>query len=105
MQQHCSRAVAGSFHNVKEAQVRIMGAMGPDIPMGDLQTAGVFMRLDLMIATSMLEKFANIKRNRRLPVQHTHFLSKVNRVEHSCPTQQRLLAGREMIRAICVWCS
>eukprot|EP00959_Pyramimonas_sp_CCMP1952_P315586 6605059-Pyramimonas_sp.AAC.1 len=29
--------------------------MGPDIPKQNLQTAGVFMRLDLMMATSLIE--------------------------------------------------
>eukprot|EP00959_Pyramimonas_sp_CCMP1952_P352310 7381667-Pyramimonas_sp.AAC.1 len=46
-----------------------------------------------------------MKRNRRLPVQHTHFLSQTYRMERSCQIGGRLLAGREMMRAICVWCS
>eukprot|EP00959_Pyramimonas_sp_CCMP1952_P089894 1881480-Pyramimonas_sp.AAC.1 len=44
-------------------------------------------------------------RSRKLSVQHAHLLAQVNRVEHSCQTEQRLLTGREMIRDICVWCS
>eukprot|EP00959_Pyramimonas_sp_CCMP1952_P095328 1993597-Pyramimonas_sp.AAC.1 len=59
----------------------------------------------MIIATSLLEKLAKTRRSRNLSVQHAHFLSQVNRVEHSCQSEQRLLTGREMIRAICVGCS
>eukprot|EP00959_Pyramimonas_sp_CCMP1952_P120778 2525183-Pyramimonas_sp.AAC.1 len=68
-----------------------MEAMGPDIPKENLQTAGVFMRLDMMISTNQLETFAAVKRNRNLSVQHAHFFSQANRVEHSCQTERRLL--------------
>eukprot|EP00959_Pyramimonas_sp_CCMP1952_P289069 6045656-Pyramimonas_sp.AAC.1 len=59
----------------------------------------------MMMAANMLAKYAMTKRSRNLSVQHVHFFAQVNRVEHSCQTEQRLLMGRDMIRAICVWCS
>eukprot|EP00959_Pyramimonas_sp_CCMP1952_P064371 1344377-Pyramimonas_sp.AAC.1 len=46
-----------------------------------------------------------MKRNQRLSAQHAHFLSQINRMEHSCQIEGRLLTGREMMRAVCVLCS
>eukprot|EP00959_Pyramimonas_sp_CCMP1952_P442019 9253199-Pyramimonas_sp.AAC.2 len=59
----------------------------------------------MMIAANLLAKFAMVKRSRNLSVQRARFRSQINRVEHSCQIEERLLMGREMIRAICVWCS
>eukprot|EP00959_Pyramimonas_sp_CCMP1952_P071614 1495556-Pyramimonas_sp.AAC.1 len=59
----------------------------------------------MMIATTLLEKLAKIIRNQRLSVKRTHFLSQINRMEHSCQIEGRLLTGREMMRAMCAWCS
>eukprot|EP00959_Pyramimonas_sp_CCMP1952_P230977 4828644-Pyramimonas_sp.AAC.1 len=59
--QHCIRAAAGSWHDVKAAQVWIMEATNPDIDKWNLQTARVSMRLDMMLATNLLETFANMK--------------------------------------------
>eukprot|EP00959_Pyramimonas_sp_CCMP1952_P053159 1111914-Pyramimonas_sp.AAC.1 len=62
------------------------------------------MRLDLVFGTSLLEKLAMMRRGQLLSVQHAHFMSRIS-VEHSCQIDGRHLAGREMMRAICVGCS
>eukprot|EP00959_Pyramimonas_sp_CCMP1952_P181297 3790828-Pyramimonas_sp.AAC.1 len=79
--------------------------MEPDAPRENLRDSRALMRLDMMIATNLPDKFAKMKRDQRLSAQHARFLSQINRAEHSCQTEGRLLTDREMMRAICVWCS
>eukprot|EP00959_Pyramimonas_sp_CCMP1952_P358379 7503870-Pyramimonas_sp.AAC.1 len=74
--------------------------MGPDVPGENLRFSGALMRFDMMIATNLLEKFANMKRNQRLSVHRAHALSHFNHMEHSCQIEGRPLAGREMMRAM-----
>eukprot|EP00959_Pyramimonas_sp_CCMP1952_P018371 388672-Pyramimonas_sp.AAC.1 len=69
--------------------------MGP-MPKENLRDSAALVRLDAMIATNMLGKFADMKRNQRLSL---------NRTEHSCQIEGRVLAGRDAMRAICAWCS
>eukprot|EP00959_Pyramimonas_sp_CCMP1952_P426299 8928671-Pyramimonas_sp.AAC.1 len=38
--QHCIRAVAGSWHDVRAAQTWVSGAMGPDAPEENLRDSG-----------------------------------------------------------------
>eukprot|EP00959_Pyramimonas_sp_CCMP1952_P465527 9488463-Pyramimonas_sp.AAC.1 len=58
--------------------------MRPDVPKDNLRDSGALLRLDMMITTNLLEKFAKMKRSQRLSVQRAHFLSQINRMEHSC---------------------
>eukprot|EP00959_Pyramimonas_sp_CCMP1952_P234158 4892874-Pyramimonas_sp.AAC.1 len=46
-----------------------------------------------------------MRRNRSRSTHHIHFLQQINRMECGAQNEQRLLTGREMIRAICCWCS
>eukprot|EP00959_Pyramimonas_sp_CCMP1952_P206692 4322387-Pyramimonas_sp.AAC.1 len=92
-------AVAGSWPDVKAAQTWITESMEPEVPKESLRDSGAMMRLDMMIATNLVEKFAEMKRNSKLSVQRIHFLSQINRMEHSCHIEGCLLTGRE-IRAI-----
>eukprot|EP00959_Pyramimonas_sp_CCMP1952_P203262 4250586-Pyramimonas_sp.AAC.1 len=82
------RGVAGPWHDVHAAQTWASEAMGPDVPRDNLRDPGALMRLGMMIATNLLEKFANMKRDRRLLVRRTHSLSRINRVEHSCQIER-----------------
>eukprot|EP00959_Pyramimonas_sp_CCMP1952_P459291 9478013-Pyramimonas_sp.AAC.1 len=77
--------------------------MGPEVPKETLRDSWALMRLDMMIAANPFEKSANMKRNSKLSVQRAHSLSQINRMGHSCQIEGRLLAGREMIRALCAW--
>eukprot|EP00959_Pyramimonas_sp_CCMP1952_P335178 7018355-Pyramimonas_sp.AAC.1 len=79
--------------------------MDPSVPQETLRDPGGLMRLDIMIATHLLEQIARMKRNQRLSLQPASFLSQINRMVHSCQIDGRPLAGREMIPAICVGCS
>eukprot|EP00959_Pyramimonas_sp_CCMP1952_P175274 3662834-Pyramimonas_sp.AAC.1 len=58
-----------------------------------------------MIATNRIEKFSKMRRNRSLSTHHIHFLQQINRMEHGAQNAQRLLTGREIIRAMCYRCS
>eukprot|EP00959_Pyramimonas_sp_CCMP1952_P217777 4554579-Pyramimonas_sp.AAC.1 len=97
--------LAGSWHDAKAAQTWVAEAMGPEVPKEGLRGPRALMRLDMMIATHLIEQFPNVKRNRNLSLQRTHFLSRINHVEHSCQIEGRVLTDRAMIRAICVWLS
>eukprot|EP00959_Pyramimonas_sp_CCMP1952_P346526 7257906-Pyramimonas_sp.AAC.1 len=63
--------------------------MEPDVPKENfrdsenLRDPGALMRLDTMIATDMLQKFAQMKRSQLLSAQHSHFFSRMNRLEQS----------------------
>eukprot|EP00959_Pyramimonas_sp_CCMP1952_P379961 7959623-Pyramimonas_sp.AAC.1 len=46
-----------------------------------------------------------MRRNRSQPGHHIHFHQQITRMEYIAQTQGRLLTGREMVRAICHWCS
>eukprot|EP00959_Pyramimonas_sp_CCMP1952_P321458 6726678-Pyramimonas_sp.AAC.1 len=46
-----------------------------------------------------------MRRHRNLSTHHTHFLQQINRMECGAQNEKRLLTGRDMIRAICYWCS
>eukprot|EP00959_Pyramimonas_sp_CCMP1952_P286242 5985664-Pyramimonas_sp.AAC.1 len=82
-----------------------MEAMDPSVDNEQLRNPGRFQRLDVMIATNLIEKFNKMRRNRGLSAHHIHFLQQINRMEYGAQNEQRLLTGREMIRAICYWCS
>eukprot|EP00959_Pyramimonas_sp_CCMP1952_P435428 9117611-Pyramimonas_sp.AAC.1 len=82
-----------------------MEAMNPAVDDQQLRNAGRFQRLDLMIATNLLEKSSKMRRNHKLPNHHIHFLQQTSRMEFGAQAEERLLRGREMIRAICHWCS
>eukprot|EP00959_Pyramimonas_sp_CCMP1952_P207830 4346999-Pyramimonas_sp.AAC.1 len=58
-----------------------------------------------MIATNVIEKFNKIRNNRYQPGHHTHFLQQITRLELSAQNEGRLMTGREMVRAMCHWCS
>eukprot|EP00959_Pyramimonas_sp_CCMP1952_P049968 1044492-Pyramimonas_sp.AAC.1 len=79
--------------------------MDPAVEDEQLKDAGRFQRLDLMIATSLSEKFIKMRKSRYQPDHHTHFLQQITRVEFSAQNEGRLMTGREMARAICHWCS
>eukprot|EP00959_Pyramimonas_sp_CCMP1952_P371337 7776119-Pyramimonas_sp.AAC.1 len=78
-----------------------MEAMDPSVANEQLRNPGRFQRLDIMVATSLIEKFNNMRRYRGLSTHHIHFLQQINRMECGAQNEQRLLTGREMIRAIC----
>eukprot|EP00959_Pyramimonas_sp_CCMP1952_P048316 1008619-Pyramimonas_sp.AAC.1 len=82
-----------------------MEAMNPAVDDQQLRNAGRFQRLDLMIATNMMEKFSQMRRNHKLPNHRVHFLQRISRMEFGAQAEERLLTGRELIRAICHWCS
>eukprot|EP00959_Pyramimonas_sp_CCMP1952_P043035 900498-Pyramimonas_sp.AAC.1 len=82
-----------------------MEAMGPSVTEEQLRNPGRSQRLDIMIATNLMEKFSKMRRDRSLSAHHIHFLQQTNRMECGAQNEQRLLTGREMIRAICYWCS
>eukprot|EP00959_Pyramimonas_sp_CCMP1952_P063545 1328090-Pyramimonas_sp.AAC.1 len=69
--------------------------MVPDVPKKNHRHPRSTMRLYMMIATHLLDKFAKMKRSQRLSVQHANFLSQINRVEHSCQIEGQFLTGRE----------
>eukprot|EP00959_Pyramimonas_sp_CCMP1952_P410010 8592848-Pyramimonas_sp.AAC.1 len=82
-----------------------MEAMGPSVANEQLRNPGRFQRLDITIATGLMEKFNNMRRNRGLSSHHIHFLQQISRMECGAQNEQGLLRGREMMRAICYWCS
>eukprot|EP00959_Pyramimonas_sp_CCMP1952_P344463 7214518-Pyramimonas_sp.AAC.1 len=85
------RAVAGSWHDVRAAQTWVSEARGPDVSKENLRDPGALVRLDMMTATDLLEKCP--------------FLVADQSHGHPCQIEGRLLTGREMLRALCVWCS
>eukprot|EP00959_Pyramimonas_sp_CCMP1952_P446711 9353787-Pyramimonas_sp.AAC.1 len=46
-----------------------------------------------------------MRKNRHQPGHHTHFLQQITRMEYSAQNEGMPLTGREMVRAICRWCS
>eukprot|EP00959_Pyramimonas_sp_CCMP1952_P188059 3932334-Pyramimonas_sp.AAC.1 len=102
---HAVRAIAGSSPESQAAHHWIAEAMGPAVDDEQLKDAGRFQRLDLMIATHLIEKCSKMRRNRIQTGQHIHFLQQVQRMEYSAQNEGGLLTGREMVRAICHWCS
>eukprot|EP00959_Pyramimonas_sp_CCMP1952_P252255 5270594-Pyramimonas_sp.AAC.1 len=78
---------------------------GPWRARENLRNSKALMRLNMVIARNLLEKFAKMKRNQRLSVQRIHLVSQINRMEPSGQIEGRLLTGREMMRTICAWCS
>eukprot|EP00959_Pyramimonas_sp_CCMP1952_P025392 532580-Pyramimonas_sp.AAC.1 len=46
-----------------------------------------------------------MRRHRNPSVHHNHFLHQIQRVEFAAQSEKRLLAGREIVRAICSWFS
>ena len=103
--QHAIRAVARASPDVHGAQAWVMQAMDPSVTAESLKHSGNFLRLDMMIATELIEKCIKLKKKGNMSVHHTHFLAKLNRMEYERQLVGTLLTGREMIRAICVWCS
>eukprot|EP00959_Pyramimonas_sp_CCMP1952_P004688 98226-Pyramimonas_sp.AAC.1 len=71
---HAVRAIAGSSPEIQAAQRWITEAMDPVVDDEQLKYPGRFQRLDIMIATDLIEKFTQMRRNRSLPSHHTHFL-------------------------------
>eukprot|EP00959_Pyramimonas_sp_CCMP1952_P350181 7336714-Pyramimonas_sp.AAC.1 len=59
--QHCMMTVAGSWHDIHTAQTWVCEAMGADVPKENLRDSGALVRLDMMIATNVLLKFAKMK--------------------------------------------
>ena len=106
-QLHTIRVVAQAppACEVQEAQAWITEAFDPEVPKEQLQDSGKYARLDIMIATSMLEKFAKLMMSNRLSPQESHFLAQMQRMEFAAINDKRFLKGREMIRAVCYWCS
>eukprot|EP00959_Pyramimonas_sp_CCMP1952_P285704 5973758-Pyramimonas_sp.AAC.1 len=102
---HAARAIAGSLPESQAAQHWITEAMNPAVEDEQLKDAGRFQRLDLMIATNLIDKFNKMRNNRYQPGHHTHFLQQMTRMEYSAQNEGRLMTGREMVRAICHWCS
>eukprot|EP00959_Pyramimonas_sp_CCMP1952_P442893 9271697-Pyramimonas_sp.AAC.1 len=78
--------------------------MDPAAEDEQLKDAGRFQRLDLMIATNIIEKFNKMRKNRYQSGHRTHFLQQITRMEFSAQSEGGL-TGREMVRAICHWCS
>eukprot|EP00959_Pyramimonas_sp_CCMP1952_P289735 6059653-Pyramimonas_sp.AAC.1 len=70
--------------------------MYPAVEDEQLKDAGRFQRLDLMIATNLIEKFNKMRKSR-----YTHVLQQVTRMEFSAQAEGGLMTGREMVRAIC----
>eukprot|EP00959_Pyramimonas_sp_CCMP1952_P303106 6342242-Pyramimonas_sp.AAC.1 len=60
--------------------------MDPDVEDEQLKDAGRFQRLDLMIATNLIEQFNRMRKSRYQPAHHTHVLQQVTRVEFSAQT-------------------
>eukprot|EP00959_Pyramimonas_sp_CCMP1952_P225944 4724909-Pyramimonas_sp.AAC.1 len=58
-----------------------MEAMGHSVDNEQLRNPGRFQRLDIMIATHLIEKFNKMRRNRGLSTHHMHFLQQINRME------------------------
>eukprot|EP00959_Pyramimonas_sp_CCMP1952_P254400 5313873-Pyramimonas_sp.AAC.1 len=104
-QMHAIRAIAGSSPEIQAARRWIMEALGPAVADEQLRNPGRFERLDIMIATNLIEKFTKMRRNRGLSNHHIHFVQQISRMEYGAQNEERLLTGREMIRAICYWCS
>eukprot|EP00959_Pyramimonas_sp_CCMP1952_P115878 2422504-Pyramimonas_sp.AAC.1 len=98
---HAVRAVAGSSPEIREALLWIMEAMDPSVTNEQLRHPGRFQRLDIMIVINLIEKFNKMRRNRSLSAHHIHFLQQINRMECGAQNEQRLLTGRDLIRAIC----
>eukprot|EP00959_Pyramimonas_sp_CCMP1952_P245803 5137252-Pyramimonas_sp.AAC.1 len=98
---HAVRAIAGSSPEIQLAQRWIMEAMGLAVDNEQLRNPGRFQRLDIMLATNLIEKFSKMRRNRSLSNHHIHFLQQISRMEYGAQNEERLLTGREMIRAIC----
>eukprot|EP00959_Pyramimonas_sp_CCMP1952_P054300 1135603-Pyramimonas_sp.AAC.1 len=80
-QMHAVRAAAGSSPEVQEAQLWIMEAMDPSAAKEQLRDPGRFRRLDTMIATNLMEKLNQLRKNRNLSIHHTHFFQQINRME------------------------
>eukprot|EP00959_Pyramimonas_sp_CCMP1952_P217340 4545693-Pyramimonas_sp.AAC.1 len=55
-----------------------------------------------MLATVLIEKFNKMRRNRGFSTHHMLFLQQINRMEYGAQNEQRLLTGRQMIRAIVI---
>eukprot|EP00959_Pyramimonas_sp_CCMP1952_P209121 4374491-Pyramimonas_sp.AAC.1 len=79
--------------------------MNPAVEDQQLRNPGRFQRLDIMIATNWMGKFNRMRKNHKLPKHHIHLLQHISRIEFGAQAEERLLTGREMIRAICYWCS
>eukprot|EP00959_Pyramimonas_sp_CCMP1952_P149030 3118214-Pyramimonas_sp.AAC.1 len=95
-QMHAVRAIAGSSPEIQAAQRWIMEAMDPAVEDEQLRNPGRLQRLDIMIATSLIEKFTEMHRNRGLSNHHIHFLRQISRMECGAQDEERLLTGREM---------
>eukprot|EP00959_Pyramimonas_sp_CCMP1952_P323058 6759876-Pyramimonas_sp.AAC.1 len=63
-QMHAVRAISGSSPEIQAAERWITEAMGPAVDDEQLKNTGRPQRLDIMIATNLIEKFTNMRRNR-----------------------------------------
>eukprot|EP00959_Pyramimonas_sp_CCMP1952_P350031 7333745-Pyramimonas_sp.AAC.1 len=70
--------------------------MNPAVDDEQLKEAGRFQRLDLMVATNLIEEFNKMRRNRNQPSHHIHVLQQITRMGCSAQNEGRLLTGREM---------
>eukprot|EP00959_Pyramimonas_sp_CCMP1952_P259859 5433064-Pyramimonas_sp.AAC.1 len=82
-----------------------MESMDPSVTKEQLRHPGRFQHLDVTIATNLIEKSSKMRGDRSLSTHHILFLQQINRMECGAQNEQRLLTGREIIRAICYWCS
>eukprot|EP00959_Pyramimonas_sp_CCMP1952_P392570 8225857-Pyramimonas_sp.AAC.1 len=61
---HAVRAIAGASPVIREAQRWIMEAMDPAVDNEQLRYPGRFQRLDIMVATNLIEEFNEMRRSR-----------------------------------------
>eukprot|EP00959_Pyramimonas_sp_CCMP1952_P252988 5285133-Pyramimonas_sp.AAC.1 len=61
---HAVRAIAGSSPEIQAAQRWVMEAMDPAVENEQLRNPGRFKRLDINIATILIERFNKMRRNR-----------------------------------------
>eukprot|EP00959_Pyramimonas_sp_CCMP1952_P442607 9265661-Pyramimonas_sp.AAC.1 len=73
-----------------------MEAMDPAVDNEQLRNPGRFQRLNIMIATNLIEQFTKMRGNRGLSSHHIHFLQQISRIGYGAQNEERLLTGREM---------
>ena len=56
-----------------------------------------------MVTSELNGKSLSKRKARELPARQIHVIARADRAEQDAENEMRLLAGREMIRAICVW--
>eukprot|EP00959_Pyramimonas_sp_CCMP1952_P226391 4733488-Pyramimonas_sp.AAC.1 len=61
--------------------------MDPAVEDEQPKDAGRFQRLDLMLATNLIEQFNKMRKSRYQPGHHIHFFQQITRVEFSAQTE------------------